>query len=276
MHELDDWPNFRWDDEVIAPLLEHARRQQVDILAYVAALTTQDAAETTDRHLTDSAVASSQIEDEYPDRDAVEAAIRRRIVGGSRQTDQSQRDEPGIAVVTADTSTNHAAPLTAERLHGWHRELFSSPPRHDITVGRWRDDHLGRMRVVSRSLTGETVVRFDAPAAHRLDDEMERFLEWFNQREDKPDLIKAAIARLRFVTIHPYDDGNGRIARAIADLALARCDGTDTRSYSMSTEILYQREDYYRALQVAQSGSMNITAWLIWFLNCLADAIESS
>lgn len=129
MHELDDWPNFRWDEEAIAPLLEHARRQQVEILAYAAMLTTQDAAETTVRHLTDSAVASSQIEEEYPDRNAVEAAIRRHIVGGPRQADRSQRDEPGIAVVTADASTNHAAPLTAERLHGWHRTLFSSPPR---------------------------------------------------------------------------------------------------------------------------------------------------
>ena len=276
MHELDDWPNFRWEEEAIAPLLEHARRQQVDIVAYVAALSTEDAAETTVRHLTNSAVATSQIEDEYPDRNAVEAAIRRRIVGGPRQADQSQRDEPGIAVVTADTYTNYAVPLTAERLHEWHRALFSSPPRHDITVGRWRDDRLGRMRVVSRSPTGQTVVHFEAPLADRLDDEMDRFLEWFNQPEDEPDLIKAAIAHLWFVTIHPYDDGNGRIARAITDLALARCDGTDTRSYSMSTEILYQREDYYQALQVTQSGSMNITAWLAWFLNCLADAIESS
>ncbi len=276
MHELDDWPNFRWNEEVIVPLLEHARRQQVDIVAYAAALSTEDAAETTVRHLTDSAVATSQIEDEYPDRNAVEAAIRRRIVGGPRQTDQIQRDEPGIAVVTADTSTNHAVPLTAERLHGWHRTLFSSPPRHDITVGRWRDDRLGRMRVVSRSSTGQTVVHFVAPAAERLNNEMARFLEWFDQPEDEPDLIKAAIAHLWFVTIHPYDDGNGRIARAITDLALARCDGTDTRSYSMSTEILYQREDYYQALQVTQSGSMNITDWLTWFLNCLADAIESS
>ena len=276
MHELVDWPNFRWDEEAIAPLLEHTHRRQVEIVADAAALTTQYATETTVRHLTDSAVATSQIEDEYPDHNAVEAAIRRRIVGGPRQAVQSQRDEPGIAVVTTDTSTNHAVPLTAERLHGWHRELFSSPPRHDITVGRWRDDRLGRMRVVSRSPTGQTVVHFEAPPADRLDDEMDRFLEWFNQPEDEPDLIKAAIAHLWFVTIHPYDDGNGRIARAIADLELARCDGTDTRSYSMSTEILYRREDYYRALQVTQSGSMNITAWLIWFLNCMTDAIESS
>ena len=123
---------------------------------------------------------------------------------------------------------------------------------------------------------GQTIVHFEAPAADRLDDEMNAFLEWFNQPEVDDDLLHAAIAHLWFVTIHPYDDGNGRVARAITDLALARCDGTDRRSYSMSAEILRQRESYYLALQVTQSGSMNITNWLAWFLNCLSLAIDHS
>ncbi len=273
MHEIDESPNFRWDEEAIAPLLEHTRRQQEEIVAYAAALSTEDAAETTVRHLTDSAVATSQIEDEYPDRNAVEATIRRRIVGGPPEAGQDQRDKPSIAIATADTATNYTAPLTAERLHRWHRQLFSSPTRYDIAVGRWRDDRLGRMRVVSRSPTGRTTIHFETQTPDRLDDEMNHFLEWFNQPEDEPDLIKAAIAHLWFVTIRPYDDGNGRIARAIADLALARCDSTDTRSYSMSAEILRQRASYYQALQGTQSSSMNITAWLTWFLNCLAVAL---
>ena len=132
------------------------------------------------------------------------------------------------------------------------------------------------MRVVSRHPTGRTIIHFEAPAAHWFDDEMNAFLDWFNRPEPKPDLLKASIAHLWFVTIHPYDDGNGRIARAITDLALARYDGTDRRSYSMSTEILYQRADYYQALQITQSGSMNITNWLTWFLNCLSLAIDAS
>ena len=254
IHELDDWPTFRWDDEAIAPLLEDTRRQQVETVADAAALTTQDAAETTVRNLTDSAVATSHIEDEYPDPNAVEATIRRRIVGGSPRASQAERDEPGIAVVTANTATNYTAPLTAQRMHEWHRQLFSNPTRHDIAVGRWRDDQLGRMRVISRRPTGRTIILFEAPAADRLDDEMNAFLEWFNQPEPEPDLLKAAIAHLWFVTIHPYDDGNGRIARAITDLALSRCDGTDTHSYSMSAEILRQRAHYYQAKEISLLG----------------------
>ena len=254
MHELDDWPNFRWDEEVVAPSLEHARRQQVDIAAYAAALGNQAAAETTVRNLTDSAVTTSQIEGEYPDPKAVEATIRRRIVGGPPTAGQGERDEPGIAIVTADTAANYTTPLTSERLHGWHRLLFSAPSTRDITVGRWRDDHLSRMRVVSRHPTGRTIIHFETPTADRLDDEMNHFLEWFNQPEDEPDLIKAAIAHLWFVTIHPYDDGNGRIARAITDLALSRCDGTDTHSYSMSAEILRQRAHYYQAKEISLLG----------------------
>ena len=276
MHDLDDWPNLRWDEETIAPSLEHARWRQRETVAHAAALRMRAATEMTVRNLTDSAIASSQIEGEYPDPHAVEATIRRRIVDGSPRAGQGERDEPGIAVVTANTATNYTATLTAERLHQWHRQLFSAPSTRDIAVGRWRDDRLGRMRVVSRRPTGRTIILFEAPVAEKLDDEMNAFLEWFNQPEPEHNLITAAIAHLWFVTIHPYDDGNGRIARAITDLALARCDGTDTRSYSMPAEILHQREDYYQALQVTQSSSMNITAWLAWFLNCLADAIEAS
>ena len=276
MHELEEWPNFRWDEEPVTQPLEMAQARLLENVANTASMDQVTAAEATVRHLTASAVATSHIENEYPDPRAVEAEIRRRITGESPRTDQVDHDAPGIAVVTADTATNYVVPLTAERLHEWHRQLFSAPHRHDITVGRWRDDQLGRMRVVSRSPMDQTIVHFEAPATDRLDDEMERFLEWFNRPEVKDDLLHAAIAHLWFVTIHPYDDGNGRIARAITDLALARCDGTDRRSYSMSAEILQQRESYYQALQVTQSGSMNITNWLAWFLNCLSLAIDAS
>ena len=190
-----------------------------------------------------------------------------------QETNQGENDEPGIAAVTADAAQNCGEPLTADRLHLWHSLLFPGPNRANFTVGRWRDDRLGRMRVVSANSAGQTVVHFVAPAAERLEPEMGRFLDWFNRPESEPDLRKPAIAHLWFVSIHPYDDGNGRIARAITDLALSRCDGTDTRLYSMSGEILRQRSRYYRALQVTQSGSMNITAWMLWFFDCLAEAM---
>ena len=273
IHELDDWPHFRWNEEVIERPLELVSRLQRQIVADAANMGTAKATATTVRNLTNSAVASSRIEEEYPDPNAVKAAIRRRIVAVPPGTDQSERDEPGIAAVTADAAQNCGEPLTADRLHLWHRLLFPSPNRANFTVGRWRDDRLGRMRVVSTGSTGRTIVHFEAPAAHQLDDEMGRFLDWFNQPETEPDLRKPAVAHLWFVSIHPYDDGNGRIARAITDLALSRCDGTDTRLYSMSGEILRQRSRYYRALQVTQSDSMNVTAWMLWFFDCLTGAM---
>ena len=273
IHELDDWPDFRWSEEVIKRPRELVSQLQRQIVADASNMGTAKATATTVRNLTNSAVASSRIEEEYPDPNAVRAAIRRRIVAVSPGTGQDERDEPGIAAVTADTAQNCGNPLTAERLHRWHRLLFPNPNRANFTVGRWRDDQLGRMRVVSASSAGRTIVHFVAPAAHRLEAEMTAFLEWFNQPEPEPDLTKPALAHLWFVTIHPYDDGNGRIARAITDLALSRCDGTDTRLYSMSGEILRQRSRYYRALQVTQSDSMNITAWMLWFFDCLTDAM---
>lgn len=273
IHELDDWPHFRWNEEVIERPLELVSRLQEQIVADASNMGRVKATQTTVRNLTDSAVASSRIEEEYPNRSAVRAAIRRRIAAVPPGTDQGENDEPGIAIVTADAAQNCGEPLTAEQLHRWHRLLFPSPNRANFTVGRWRDDRLGRMRVVSANSARRTVVHFVAPAAHRLEDEMEAFLKWFNQPEPEPNLRKPALAHLWFVSIHPYDDGNGRIARAITDLALSRCDGTDTRLYSMSAEILRQRSRYYRALQVTQSDSMNVTAWMLWFFDCLTAAM---
>ena len=273
IHELDDWPGFRWNEELIERPLELVSNLQRQIVADASNMGRAKGTQTTVRNLTNSAVASSRIEDEYPAPSAVRAAIRRRIGAVHPGTVQGEQDEPGIAAVTADAAQDCGELLTSERLHRWHRLLFPGPNRASFTVGRWRDDRLGRMRVVSTNSAGRTVVHFVAPAAHRLEDEMNRFLEWFNSPEPGPDLRKAAIAHLWFVTIHPYDDGNGRIARAITDLALARCDGTDTRLYSMSAEILRQRSRYYRALQVTQSDSMNITAWMLWFFDCLTDAM---
>ena len=275
IHELDDWPDFRWSHEAIVQPLTRASHAQEAVVGNSSALGATAAHEATVRNLTDSALASSRIEGEYPDPNAVAASIRRRITAASPRVNQSRRGDPGIAVVTADTATNHGEPLTAERLHRWHRQLFPGPNPVSFAAGQWRDDRLGPMRVVSGGPIGRTpVVHFEAPVADRVDDEMERFLEWFNRPEPEPDLRKPAIAHLWFVTIHPYDDGNGRIARAITDLALARCDGTEDRLYSMSGEILRQRQRYYRALQVTQSGSMDITSWMIWFLDCLTSAMN--
>ena len=225
IHELDDWPAFRWNEETVT------------------------------------------------DPNVVRRAITRYVAG---QPQPPGRSSPGIAAVTADSAINCAAPLTEERLHQWHRWLFSVPAP-GISVGRFRDDRFGPMRVVSVGRIGRNpVVHFEAPAADRLLQEMERFLDWFNGPEPELDLRKPAIAHLWFVTIHPYDDGNGRIARAITDLALARCDGARDRHYSMSSEILRQRERYYDALMVTQSGSMDVTGWVTWFLDCLTATVDKA
>ena len=277
IHELDDWPNFGWDPEAITDSLVRANRRQVEVVGNVFVLGALAANEATVRNLTDSAVASSRIEGENPDPAAIRDSIARRIVADSQRANRRDYDEPGIAAVTTDAATNYTAPLTEERLHGWHRQLFSTPDPRRISIGRWRDDQLGPMQVVSGGpMQRNPTVHFQAPPAHRLDEEMTQFLNWFNQPEAEPDLRKAAVAHLWFVTIHPYDDGNGRIARAVTDLALARCDRTPVRFYSMSAEIMRQRSQYYRALQTTQSGSMDITAWMIWFLDCLTSAMNNS
>ena len=275
IHELDDWPNFRWDPEAITKPLVRASRRQTEVMGNAFAQGGLVATETSVRNLTDSAVASSRIEGENPDPNSIGASIRRRIMVESRRAIQGEHDEPGIAAVTADAATNYTAPLITDRLHEWHRLLFPISGTEGISVGQWRDDRVGPMQVVSSGPMGRTpVVHFEAPPAHRLDGEMDRFLYWFNQPDDEPDLRKPAVAHLWFVTIHPYDDGNGRIARAITDLALARCDRTPMRFYSMSAEIMRQRGDYYRILEDTQSGTMDITAWMIWFFNCLTNAMN--
>ena len=177
--------------------------------------------------------------------------------------------------MTADAATNFEAPLTEKRLHNWHRLMFLGTEPDDIALARWRDDATGPMQVVSGGPMGRSpTVHFQAPPAHRVAEEMNRFLEWFNQPETEPDLRKPALAHLWFVTIHPYDDGNGRIARAITDLALARCDGTTMRFYSMSSAIMRMRSQYYQILEDTQVGSLDVTGWMTWFLDCLSDAID--
>ena len=273
IHELDDWPAFRWNEETVTDPLVQAKNRLAELVGSANILSEKAASELTVHHLTDSAVASSNIENEFPDPNAVRRAIIRYLSG---QPQPPGRISPGIAAVTADSAINCTAPLTEERLHQWHRWLFSVPAP-GISVGRFRDDRFGPMQVVSAGPMGRNpVVHFEAPAADRLQQAMERFLDWFNGPEPEPDLRKPALAHLWFVTIHPYDDGNGGIARAITDLALARCDGARERHYSMSSEILRQRQRYYDALMVTQSGSMDITGWVTWFLDCLTATADQA
>ena len=222
------------------------------------------------QNLINSAVASSQIEGENPDPDAIRESIVRRIAAQSGHAANPSRYEPGIATVAHAAAELWQKPLTVDILHEWHGTLFPNPAPN-FAAGRFRD---GPIRVVSPGPMGRNpTVHFVAPTADRLEHETAQFLDWFNSPTTPTDLCKPALAHLWFMTIHPYDDGNGRITRAITDMALAQCDGTACRFYSMSSEIVRRRNEYYNALQSTQSGSLDVTSWMTWFLDCLSVAI---
>jgi Fic family protein len=225
--------------------------------------------------LTSDALTTSAIEGEALPPDEVRSSIARRLGLDVAGLVPSTREVDGVVTMLLDATQRYDAELTTERLHGWHAALFPSgySGMHRITVGGWRTDADGPMQVVSGALGAEHV-HFEAPPAPRVPQEMEQFIEWMNTPSSLDPVLRAAIAHFWFVTVHPYDDGNGRIARAIADLALARADGMPTRFYSMSAQIVAEREEYYRRLAMAQRGEEDITSWITWFLACLDRAFD--
>jgi Fic family protein len=234
------------------------------------------------RTLTADVLKSSEIEGENLDAEQVRSSIARRLgmdIGALKSAD---RDVEGIVEMMLDATRHYDQPLSAERLFSWHASLFPNgrSGMRRIGVGVWRDDRGGPMQVVSGPM-GKEHVHFEAPAAVRLDEEMQAFLNWFNGKADPErvvmdEVLKAALAHLWFVTIHPFDDGNGRIARAIADMALARSENSSQRFYSMSAQIRQEREDYYEILEATQKGSLDITPWMEWFLGCMGRAIDGA
>ena len=189
----------------------------------------------------------------------------------------SDRNVDGVVKMMLDATENCGEPLTSERLLGWHRSLFPTGFNNigPIAVGEWREDASGPMRVVSGPI-GSQRVHFEAPQAETLEREMTAIITWFNGPDDADWVIRAAVAHPWFVTIHPFDDGNGRIARALTDMALARSAGTSQRTYSMSEQVLSERNTYYRVLEETQRGTLDITTWMAWFLECLGRAIDRS
>jgi Fic family protein len=270
IHDLIDWPAFRWNADRLAGPLAAVRHRQGRLIGRMEALGFRLRAEAVLSTLTQDVLKSSEIEGEILDKEQVRSSIARRLgmdAGGLKPAD---RNVEGVVEMMLDATQSFAAPLTAERLFGWHAALFPTgySGLSRIVVGAWRDDASGRMRVVSGPIGRETE-HFAAPLAARLDREMRHFLDWFEGGSDIDPVLKAALAHLWFVTIHPFADGNGRIARAIADLALARSENTPQRFYSMSAQIRLERKAYYDSLQAAQRGDLDVTAWFDWFLACL-------
>lgn len=277
IHELPEWPEFRWDSVALIELLAAVRHKQGRLLGRMESLGFPLRAEASLANLTDDVVKSSAIEGEILGTEEVRSSIARRLgldVGGLWH---ARRHVEGVVEMMLDATRHFTVELTRERLFGWHAALF--PTAHSglnpIAVGAWRPVEAGAMQVVSGSI-GQETVHFEAPRAERLEVEMGRFLTWFNGEPTVDPVLRAAIAHLWLVTIHPFEDGNGRIARAVADMALARADGTRDRFYSMSSQIEAERKAYYRELELAQRGTLDISRWLQWFLECLERAIDNA
>src|SRR5580658_8535637 len=275
IHERTGWPGFRWDHARISPRLVDVRHRQGRLIGRMEGLGFQLRAEAVLDSLTEEVLKLSEIEGETLDRDQVRSSIARRLgldIGGLTPRD---RDVEGVVEMMLDATQGYDRPLTARRLFDWHAALFPTgrSAMSKIRVGAWRDDAKGPMQVVSGPI-GKERVHYEAPAADRVRDEIKKFLEWFEKDNSTDLVLKAGVAHLWFVTIHPFDDGNGRIARAIADMVLARSERSPQRFYSMSAQIRQERKAYYEILEATQKGELDITRWLEWFLECLGRAFD--
>lgn len=277
IHELADWPNLTWDAGRLSGLLADVRHRQGRLLGRMEGLGFRFRSEAKLSTLTADVVKSSAIEGETLDVDEVRSSIARRLGLEQAGAALASRDVEGMVEMMLDATQNHAQPLTPERLFGWHAALFPTgrSGMRKITVGAWRPVAAGAMQVVSGPM-GREKVHFEAPSAEKLDLEMNRFLEWFEAANGVDPVIQSGVAHFWFVTIHPFEDGNGRIGRAMVDLALARADGTAERFYSMSSQMEAERKEYYLQLERGQRNGLDVTLWLEWFLGCLSRAIAKA
>jgi Fic family protein len=275
IHELKHWPDFTWDAEAILIRLGEVRHRQGHILGLMSSAGFKLKENALLDTLTLDVTKSSEIEGEKLNSDQVRSSIARRLgieIGGVTPAD---RNVDGVVDMMLNATQKYSDHLTADRLFDWHGALFpiGRSGIHKITVAAWRTPEAGPMQVVSGAM-GKEKIHFEAPEAGLVSDEMDKFLKWINSESATDTVLKAAVAHLWFVTIHPFDDGNGRIARAITDMLLARADGTSQRFYSMSAQILRERITYYDMLEATQKGNLDITSWLKWFLDCLYRAMD--
>jgi Fic family protein len=277
IHNLADWPRFHWNRESLAERMAAVRHEQGRLMGRMESLGFALRQEAVLQTLTEDVLKTSEIEGEKLDAQQVRSSVARHLgmdIGGLKAVD---RNVEGIVEMMLDATSKYEQPLTAERLFAWHASLFPTgrSGMSRIRVGAWRDDSSGPMQVVSGPVGREHFL-YEAPVAERLDGEMQAFLGWFNGSDETDWVSRAALAHLWFVTIHPFDDGNGRIGRAIADMALARSEQSSQRFYSMSAQIRQERAAYYGILERTQKGTMDVTPWMDWFLGCMGRAIEGA
>ncbi len=277
IYHYPNWPHFTWDEIGISEQLGEVRYVQGRIMGRMEALGFSIRSEAVLQTLTQDVLKSTEIEGELLDPGQVRSSIARRLGMDIAGLVPSDRYVEGVVEMMLDATQRYQEILTEERLLGWQSALFPTgrSGMYKIIVGAWRDNEKGPMQVVSGPL-GREKVHFQAPDASVIESEMKRFLDWFNNALEIDPVLKAGIAHLWFVTIHPFDDGNGRIARAIADMQLARADKSSQRYYSMSAQIRQERNEYYAILEKTQKGTLDITPWLEWFLSCLHNALRTA
>ncbi|HKM67067.1 MAG TPA: Fic family protein [Candidatus Acidoferrum sp.] len=274
IHELNQWPHFKWQTEALVEPLADVRYQQGLLLGKMRSLGYPLQLQASLNAITEETIKSSSIEGETLNPESVRSSFARRLGVPIPKITPADQHVEGIVRVMMDATKDYSKPLTTERLFAWHAALFPTgySGLRKIRTGAWRQ---GKMQVVS-GREGNEKVHFEAPLARRVKREMKVFLSWFNAEDQIPALIRTGLAHLYFVTIHPFDDGNGRIARAITELSLAKLENSAQRFYSMSSEIREQRKKYYAMLESAQKGGLDVTEWLAWFLNCLHRAMEKA
>jgi len=272
-----EWPKFTWDNDRLLTTLSSVRNLQGRIIGKMEAIGFTLRNEAVLETLTLDVIKSTEIEGEILNPDQVRSSVAKRLGLDIGALDNSDRNIDGIVDLIMDATRNCNEPITSDRLFGWHAALFPTGRSglYKISVGTWRDDSTGPMQVVSGAM-GKERVHYQAPDSGIIPTEMAKFMDWLNSNTDIEPVLKAAIAHLWFVTLHPFEDGNGRIGRALTDLLLARADGSTQRFYSMSSQIRIERKSYYDILEATQKGGLDITNWLSWFLSCLMDALISS
>jgi len=279
--QLPDWPNFRFDEKALALRLAEVRHAQGRLLGRMEGMGLAQRDEASLRVLTEDVIKSSEIEGEHLNRESVRSSLARQLGIDIGALAPADRNVDGVVAMVLDAPSRFDQPLTRERLFGWQAALF--PTRRsgmaNIRIGAWRDDASGPMQVVSGPINRQKV-HYQAPPAERLDAGMNDFLRWFDEAQSAGQamdpVLKAGLAHLWFVTLHPFEDGNGRIARAIGDMGLARAERNAQRFYSLSSQIRLERKDYYALLESSMKTSLDATAWLEWFLNCLHRAIDGA
>ncbi|MDA3799448.1 MAG: Fic family protein [Kiritimatiellae bacterium] len=277
IYQQSDWPNFNWQEKRLFVLLSEVRNLQGRVVGKMETFGFEMQQEANLLMLTQDVIKTTEIEGQSLNNDQVRSSVAQKLNISLSNAFEFGRDVEGVVEMMVDATSNINTLLTEKRLFSWHCSLFPGGYSgiNKISVGKWRDDSLGTMKVVSGTV-GKDIIHYQAPDALNLPKEMSKFLKWFNCEQTTDIVVKAALAHLWFVTIHPFEDGNGRIARAIADMLLAKADGAPFRFYSMSSQIRKERKEYYKILEQTQKGDLDVTAWIEWFVACLQRALKSS